>query len=186
MEIMVAPHTAIAAKCSHSLKAAPGYDRLPQRSWLFVPLWGIATCFLCAAQRVQCPEHGVVIEHVPWSHGKRPVTIAMMCFLCSGVSAGCAGGPAAILFYRMLIRCSSANRGRHLRFCPYLCLGQIIAFTIIRSFMFVDHKREDSWNCFSLFIANLNNSQTSSFLTQIQCLPFLSNKNEDEGWRALR
>jgi transposase len=77
----VEAHTAIAAKCSHCLKAAPGYDRLPQRSWLFVPLWGIATCFLYAARRVECPEHGVVIEHVPWSDGKRPVTIAMMCFL---------------------------------------------------------------------------------------------------------
>jgi len=54
---------------------------LEQRSWLFVPLWGIATCFLYAARRVQCPEHGVVVEHVPWSDGKRPVTIAMMCFL---------------------------------------------------------------------------------------------------------
>ena len=81
IEIMVAPHPAIAAKCSHCLKAVPGYDRLPQRSWLFVPLWGIATRFLYAARRVQCPEHGVVIEHVPWSDGKRPVTIAMMCFL---------------------------------------------------------------------------------------------------------
>jgi hypothetical protein len=30
---------------------------------------------------VECPEHGVVVEHVPWSDGKRPVTIAMMCFL---------------------------------------------------------------------------------------------------------
>jgi transposase len=46
-----------------------------------VPLWGIATWFRYAARRVQCPEHGVVVEHLPWSEGKRPVTIAMMCFL---------------------------------------------------------------------------------------------------------
>ena len=69
------------AKCSRCLKPAPGYDQLPQRSWLFVPLWGIVTWFLYAARRVNCPEHGVVVEHVPWSDGKRPVTIAMMCFL---------------------------------------------------------------------------------------------------------
>ena len=81
IEITVEPHGAIAAKCSRCLKPAPGYDRLPQRSWLFVPLWGIRTCFLYAARRVQCLEHGVVIEQVPWSDGKRPVTIAMMCFL---------------------------------------------------------------------------------------------------------
>jgi transposase len=77
----VEPHGAVAAKCSRCLKPAPSYDRLPRRSWRFVPLWGIVTCFLYATRRVHCPEHGVVIEHVPWSDGKRPVTIAMMCFL---------------------------------------------------------------------------------------------------------
>ena len=81
IEITVQPHPAIAPKCSRCLKPAPGYDRLEQRSWLFVPLWGIVTRFLYAARRVHCPEHGVVVEHVPWSQGKRPVTIAMMIFL---------------------------------------------------------------------------------------------------------
>ena len=50
-------------------------------AWLFVPLWGIATCFLYAPRRVECPEHGVVVEHIPWSQGKRPITTAMMGFL---------------------------------------------------------------------------------------------------------
>ena len=83
LEITVQPHPAIAAKCSRCLKPAPGYDRLEQRSWLFVPLWGVVTWFLYAARRVECPEHGVVVEHVPWSDGKRPVTIAMMCMQVS-------------------------------------------------------------------------------------------------------
>jgi len=30
---------------------------------------------------VNCPEHGIGVEHIPWSAGKRPVTIAMMGFL---------------------------------------------------------------------------------------------------------
>ena len=81
LEITVQAHQGRAARCSRCLKPAPGYDQQPQRSWLFVPLWGIVTWFLYAARRVHCPEHGVVIEHVPWSDGKRPVTIAMMCFL---------------------------------------------------------------------------------------------------------
>jgi transposase len=46
-----------------------------------VPLWGLVTHFIYTARRVNCPEHGVVVEHVPWSAGKRPVTIAMICFL---------------------------------------------------------------------------------------------------------
>ena len=81
IHITVAAHQGMAAKCSRCLRPAPGYDRLEPRSWLFVPLWGMVTWFLYAARRVDCPEHGVVVEHVPWSEGKRPVTLAMMCFL---------------------------------------------------------------------------------------------------------
>jgi len=81
LAITVEAHGGIPAKCSRCLRPAPGYDRLPQRWWLFVPLWGIVTWFLYAARRVNCPEHGVVVEHLPWSDGKRPVTLAMMCFL---------------------------------------------------------------------------------------------------------
>src|ERR1017187_1791877 len=40
---------------------------LPQRRWLFVPLWGIPTHFCYAPRRVECAEHGVVVEHIPWS-----------------------------------------------------------------------------------------------------------------------
>ncbi|MGA2555949.1 MAG: hypothetical protein ABSG04_06715 [Verrucomicrobiota bacterium] len=46
LEITVQPHPAIAAKCSRCLKPAPGHDRLEERAWLFVPLWGMVTCFL--------------------------------------------------------------------------------------------------------------------------------------------
>lgn len=75
------PHRARRGCCSHCHRKAPGYDRLPERFWLFVPLWGIPTFLLYAPRRVQCPEHGVVVEHLPWSEGKRPITLAMMVFL---------------------------------------------------------------------------------------------------------
>jgi transposase len=81
IEIVILPHASIPAKCSRCLQPAPGYDQLPPRPWLFVPLWGMVTWFVYAARRVKCPEHGVVVEHVPWSDGKRPVTLAMMGFL---------------------------------------------------------------------------------------------------------
>jgi transposase len=81
LQITVEPHGGIPARCSRCLQPAPGYDRLPQRSWLFIPVWGVRAFFLYAARRVQCAVHGVVVEHVPWSDGKRPVTLAMMCFL---------------------------------------------------------------------------------------------------------
>ena len=81
IEITVEPHAAIRGRCSQCRQPAPGYDRLPQRRWLFVPLWGIPTHFCYAPRRVECGEHGVVVEHIPWSDGKRPVTCAMMGFL---------------------------------------------------------------------------------------------------------
>jgi hypothetical protein len=56
-------------------------DQRPTRRWLFVPLWGIAVYFFYAPRRVQCPKDGVVVEHIPWSQGKRPLTTAMMGFL---------------------------------------------------------------------------------------------------------
>jgi transposase len=81
IEIMVGPHGGIRARCSECQRPAPGYDRLPERRWSFVPLWGIPTYFRYAPRRVQCAEHGVIVEHIPWSDGKRPVTCAMMGFL---------------------------------------------------------------------------------------------------------
>jgi transposase len=68
-------------RCSQCEQPAPGYDRLVERDWLFVPLWGIPTHFRYAPRRVECAEHGVVVEQIPWSEGKRPVTRAMMGFL---------------------------------------------------------------------------------------------------------
>jgi transposase len=81
IEITLEAHQGRPGHCSECRKPAPGYDRLPERSWLFVPLWGIATCFLYAPRRVECAEHGIIVEHLPWSQGKRPITTAMMGFL---------------------------------------------------------------------------------------------------------
>ena len=81
IEITLEAHRNICGKCSECRQPSPGYDRLPERSWLFVPLWGIPTHFLYAPRRVECAEHGVGVEHIPWSEGKRPVTKTMMGFL---------------------------------------------------------------------------------------------------------
>ena len=81
IEIRLEAHRGIRGKCSRCQRPAPGYDRLEEREWLFVPLWGMATYFRYAPRRVACPAHGVVIEAIPWSEGKRPVTRAMMGFL---------------------------------------------------------------------------------------------------------
>ncbi len=81
IEIRLEPHANSHGKCDQCLACCPGYDRLPQRRWEFVPLWGIPTHFVYSPRRVECPKDGIVVEHIPWSQGKRPVTTAMMSFL---------------------------------------------------------------------------------------------------------
>lgn len=81
IEIRIAPHGGIRGRCSQCQQPAPGYDRLPERRWQFVPLWGIPSWYCYAPRRVECGEHGVVVEQIPWSEGKRPLTRAMMVFL---------------------------------------------------------------------------------------------------------
>jgi len=81
IEITLQPHGGMRGRCSQCRRPAPGYDRQPERRWQFVPLWGIATWFRYAPRRVQCPEHGVAVEYLPWSDGKRPLTCALMGFL---------------------------------------------------------------------------------------------------------
>ncbi len=81
LEVNIEPHQGIRGKCSTCLEPCPGYDTLAERRWVFVPMWGIIVHFFYAARRVKCAEHGVVVEHIPWSQGKSPVTTAMMGFL---------------------------------------------------------------------------------------------------------
>jgi transposase len=81
IEIAVEAHAATAGRCAQCRQPTPGYDRLPERRWRFVPLWGIRTWFRYAPRRVNCPAHGIAVEHIPWSDGKRPLTITMMGFL---------------------------------------------------------------------------------------------------------
>jgi transposase len=81
IEVQVEAHAGRRGRCSQCRQPSPGYDRLDERRWQFVPLWGIAVWFVYAPRRVECAEHGVVVEHIPWSDGKRPLTTAMMGFL---------------------------------------------------------------------------------------------------------
>src|SRR5438094_2085524 len=81
IDVRIEPHQGIERRCSRCLKPCPGYDVMELRSWRFVALWQIPVWFAYAPRRVQCPEHGVVVEHIPWSQGKRPLTTAMMGFL---------------------------------------------------------------------------------------------------------
>lgn len=81
VEVRVEPHAQGCPGCSRCLLPCPGYDTLPERCWSHVPLWGIPVDYIYSPRRVECSVHGVVVEHIPWTEGKRPFTKAMMGFL---------------------------------------------------------------------------------------------------------
>ncbi len=81
LEIEVAERANARAMCSRCGRACSGYDRLAPRRFEFVPLWGLKVFLVYAPRRVQCPEHGVVVEQMPWALGKRPLTQAYGWFL---------------------------------------------------------------------------------------------------------
>jgi transposase len=71
------------AICSGCGKKGPAYDRLAERRFAFVPLWGIAVALVYAMRRVNCRRCGVKVERVPWCEpaSKSPMTTAMAVFL---------------------------------------------------------------------------------------------------------
>lgn len=82
IDITVRERKGSLAICSICKEPAPGYDRLDERRFQFVPLWGIAVFLLYALRRVSCLRCGiVVVEEVPWALGKRPLTKSFAYFL---------------------------------------------------------------------------------------------------------
>jgi transposase len=69
------------AICSGCGCRRAGYDRLRERRFEFVPLWGIAVYFVYALRRVDCPTCGVTAERVPWAVGKSRLTTRYRWFL---------------------------------------------------------------------------------------------------------
>jgi len=83
IEICLRAHQGKLGKCSQCLFPAPGYDRLAERCFQFVPLWGMPTWFVYAPRRLDCTRCGIHVEYLPWALGKRPVTQSFAWFLAS-------------------------------------------------------------------------------------------------------
>jgi transposase len=82
IEIAVSPRAGSKAVCSGCHQPAPGYDRLAERRFEFIPFWGFLVFLLYSMRRVDCPRcEAVVVEEVPWGDGKRTLTRAYMLFL---------------------------------------------------------------------------------------------------------
>jgi len=81
LEVEVRPRRGSRAVCSGCGKRGPGYDRIEERRFEFVPLWGIAVLFVYTMRRVNCRRCGVKVEKVEWADGKQQLTTAYAWFL---------------------------------------------------------------------------------------------------------
>jgi transposase len=81
--VPIQPRANSRPRCSGCGKAGPGYDRLPERRYQFVPLWGLTVFLLYAPRRVDCPKCGVKVERVPWAEGKSRLTTMYLWFLAA-------------------------------------------------------------------------------------------------------
>ena len=82
IEVVIEPRANSRPVCSNCGQRRTGYDHQPiPRRFQFVPLWGLAVCFLYTMRRVDCPRCGVTVELVPWAEGKNHLTTAYQWFL---------------------------------------------------------------------------------------------------------
>ncbi len=69
------------AECAGCGRRGPTYDRLEERRFGFVPLWGIAVFLTYRMRRVNCRRCGVTVERVPWCDGKHQLCTTYRWFL---------------------------------------------------------------------------------------------------------
>lgn len=70
------PYKRAQGLCPYCLKKCPGYDRKRPEpsSWRAPNLNGIPVYICYSPSRINCPEHGVLTEHIPWADGKSRFT----------------------------------------------------------------------------------------------------------------
>ena len=83
IEIPLFPRSNSKPICSGCHKRRPGYDRLPERRFEYIPLWAIPVFLVYSMRRVNCPDCGIVVEQVPWACGKHQMTYSYRLFLAS-------------------------------------------------------------------------------------------------------
>jgi transposase len=69
--------------CSGCGRPGPAYDRLEERRFEFVPLWGILVFLAYRMRRVNCTRCGVTVEMVPWCDGKNQLTTTYRWYLAT-------------------------------------------------------------------------------------------------------
>lgn len=81
LKVEIVPRKNAKSICSKCHQPAPGYDKLEEREFEFIPLWGFPVFFVYSMRRVECSTCGVRVEEVPWAYGKHQQTKTYMQFL---------------------------------------------------------------------------------------------------------
>src|SRR5690606_33608391 len=81
IEVSVRPRHGAKPVCSGCYRRGRRYDRLSERRFEFIPVWGYAVILLYGMRRVDCRGCGVKVEALPWAMGKHTLTRAYMLFL---------------------------------------------------------------------------------------------------------
>jgi transposase len=69
--------------CSGCGRPGPAYDRLAERRFEFVPIWGVLVFLAYRMRRVDCKRCGVTVEMVPWCDGKNRLTTTYRWYLAT-------------------------------------------------------------------------------------------------------
>jgi transposase len=69
--------------CSGCGRPGPAYDRLEERRFEYVPIWGILVFLAYRMRRVNCKRCGVTVEMVPWCDGKNQLTTTYRWYLAT-------------------------------------------------------------------------------------------------------
>jgi len=69
--------------CSGCGTFAKVRDRLQQRRWRHVPLWGMPCVLRYRPARVRCESCGITVEAIPWSEGKSPIAQPLIVVLAT-------------------------------------------------------------------------------------------------------
>ena len=73
----VRKHHEDTGRCPHCLRRCVGYDQGDgPRRWRTLDLGSVRAFIEADAPRVRCPQHGVVVEHMPWARGTARFTRA--------------------------------------------------------------------------------------------------------------
>jgi transposase len=79
--VQMTPRTNSRPFCSGCGRRGPVYDRLEERRFEFVPVWGILVFLAHRMRRVDCKRCGVTVEMVPWCDGKNQLATTYRWFL---------------------------------------------------------------------------------------------------------